>query len=94
MHDVSRMLKSVYRRKVVSQRQESNSKEVECSKKVSMVGGKQKLSILSLLDQDLGRGSSELVAPVETRNLQNEEITDNVTLELLDKITSSLGGTA
>ena len=48
---------------------------------------------LSILDKDRCRDAFELVAAVETRNLENEEETNNMALELLDKIGSCLGGT-
>ena len=47
---------------------------------------------LSVFEED-GRGSTvELVASVEARDLENEEVANNLALELVNEVGSGLGG--
>lgn len=48
---------------------------------------------LCVLKEDGGRGSAELVAAVEAGDLEDEEVTHNLALELGDEVGSSLGRT-
>jgi hypothetical protein len=48
---------------------------------------------LSILQQNLDGSISELVATIETRDLEDEKETKDLAFQLLDKIVGSLGRT-
>lgn len=49
---------------------------------------------LSVLKENLGGRSTELITAVETRDFKNEEVSHNLTLKLLDELSCGLCRTA
>lgn len=60
---------------------------VECADLEGLVLG----SCLGVLEEDGGRSRSKLIAAVEARNLENEEVAHDLALELGNEISGSLG---
>jgi len=49
---------------------------------------------LSVLEEDLSRRSTELITAVEARDFKNEQVSHDLTLELLDELGCGLSRTA